>query len=90
MKIRKNIKLVFKPARDISHYILIQRVELVQDPFVDPRGRPTVTPGSDHYFARVVCTIRPSPLFKISQNKKQSSSENSDRYWRIIDDTHVF
>ena len=32
-------------------------------------------------FACGVCTsVRPSPLFKISQNKKISSG-NSDRYW---------
>ena len=42
--------------------------------FTDPFGRPTATAGSDHIFARVVCTCvlpsaRPSPLFKISQNK---------------------
>ena len=50
--------------------------ELQPLPF-DPRGRPTVTAGSDHYF-RTFCSYA---LFKILQ-KNQSSNENSDRYLR--------
>ena len=34
--------------------------------FFDPLGRPTYKAGSDHYFRT---DFRPSPLFKISQNK---------------------
>ena len=41
---------------------------------IDPRGRPTVTVGSDHCFR----SYRPSVLFKT----KQISSENNVRYWQ--------
>ena len=46
---------------------------------IDPRGRPTVTAGSDHY-------IRPyvRPHFSKSCKTKQISSENSDRYRRAV------
>ena len=58
--------------------------------FIDPRGRPTVTAGSDHCFHTWCLYVRPSPLFKMSQNKtKQISSENSDRYWRDCGSVHV-
>ena len=36
---------------------------------IDPRGRPTVTTGSDHYFRKRCLYVRPPPLFNISQNK---------------------
>ena len=49
--------------------------------YFDPQGRPTVTAGSDHCFHKCCLSVRPSTLFKISLNK-QSSSEDSDRYWR--------
>ena len=43
--------------------------------FIDPRGQPTETASSDHYFRRGVCTsVRPSvPIFQILaiQNKAQ-------------------
>ena len=47
-----------------------------------PRGRPTVTAGSDHYFHTCCPSVSKSPLFKISKNKKLSSENYSDRYWR--------
>ena len=37
--------------------------------YIDPRSRPTVTAGSDHYFCTCCLSVRPSPLFKISNNK---------------------
>ena len=37
---------------------------------IDPRGRPAVTAGSDHYcHTGVYATVRPSPPFQISKNK---------------------
>ena len=42
---------------------------------IDPRGRPTVTAGSDHCFSHK-SSVRPSSLFKT----KQLSSENNVRY----------
>ena len=48
---------------------------------IDPRGRPTVTTGSEHCFCTchpfVHASVRPSPLFKTKQN----SSENNVRCW---------
>ena len=47
----------------------------------DPRGRPTDTAGSDHYFLQkssVRPYVRTSPHFKT----KQILSENNVRYWR--------
>ena len=67
---------------------------------VDPRGRPTVTAGNDHYF-RTCClyvrpSVRPSPLLKISQNKTKVQAKLvfviggtvGLAEW-IIEDTHV-
>ena len=48
---------------------------------IDPRGRSKVTAGGSHYFCTCCPSVRPSQLFKISQNKKLSN-ENSDCYWR--------
>ena len=45
---------------------------------IDPRGRPTVTAGSDNCFCTCRPFVGPSPLFKA----KQISSENNVRYWR--------
>ena len=68
--------------------------KLIQ-PFFDPRGRPTVTAGSDH----CLCTCYPSvPTFQNHLAKqKQISSVNNVHYWRvcgwaewIIDDSTVF
>ena len=66
---------------------------------IDPRGRPTVTAGSDHYF-RTCClyvlpSVRPSPLLIISQIKFQTwiviatGGTVGLAEW-IISDTHVF
>ena len=62
---------------------------------IDPQGRLTITAGSDHYFfASVVCTfsVRPSLLFKITQNKTTFKWETGGTVslveW-IIDDTHL-
>ena len=38
---------------------------------IDPRGRPTLMAGSDHYFRTWCLSVRPSSLFKIS--KKQNN-----------------
>ena len=46
---------------------------------IDPRGRPTVTAGSDHYFSS--WCLCPSHFSK-SRKRKQTSSENSHCYWR--------
>ena len=51
---------------------------------------PTVTAGSDHYFCTCSLPVRPSPLYKNSQNKTNIKWE----LWFllaewIIDDTHV-
>ena len=63
--------------------------------FFDPRGLPTVTVGSDHYFLHLVY-VRPS-LFSIlaKQNKFQAriviaSGEPVGLAKGIIDDTHFF
>ena len=37
---------------------------------IDPLGRPTVPAGSDHNFCSCFRSVRPSPLFKTSQNKR--------------------
>ena len=37
----------------------------------DPRGRTTVTTGSDHYFHMWCLYVRTSPLFEIKQNNFQ-------------------
>ena len=47
---------------------------------VDPRGRPTVTAGSDNYFCTCCLSVRPSvPTF---QNLAKQNKENNDHYWR--------
>ena len=43
--------------------------------FVDPRGRPTVTAGSDHCFRAYCPSVHTSPLSK-SITTKQISREN--------------
>ena len=49
--------------------------------FFDPRGRPTVTAGSVHYFRPWCLYFRLSPLFKIVQKKLIN---NSDRFkWTV-------
>ena len=45
----------------------------------DPRGPPTVTAGSYHYFR--ACCLYVRPRFSESR-KKQSSNEKNNRYWR--------
>ena len=59
----------------------------------DPRGRPTVTAGSDHYFCPCCLSVHPCPLFKISQNFQvriviASGGTVGLSEW-IIDGTHV-
>ena len=53
--------------------------------WIDPRGRPRVTVGSDHWslFSHVL-SVHPSVRSHFSKYRKtkQLSSENSDRYWR--------
>ena len=44
-----------------------------QSVYIDPRGRPTVTAGSDHYFRTCCLSVRPSPLFK--NHAKQNNFE---------------
>ena len=48
----------------------VDRLLQISDPFpfVDQLGRPTVTAGNDNYIFTHVF-VRPSQLFKISQNK---------------------
>ena len=47
----------------------------------DPRGRPTVTAGSDHYFRTYCLSVRPH--FS-KYRKTKSSSENSDHYFKGV------
>ena len=83
--------LIFKIEKNsLSHLIFIHAFTF------DPRGRPTVTAGSDHYFSRVVYTsVRPSSLFKILQNKTKvqggiviATGRTVGLAEWIIDDTH--
>ena len=65
---------------------------------IDPRGRPTVTAGSDLYFRTCCLSVRPSPLFKISQKSKTKTLSSEIviatggtvglAEW-IIDGTHI-
>ena len=50
--------------------------------WIDQRGRPIVTASSDHYFYTWYLYVSPSLTFSKLRQTKQSSSENSDRYWR--------
>ena len=66
----------------------------VQD--IDPRGRPTVTAGSDHYFRTCCLYIRPSvPTFQnlAKQNVQAriviATGGTVDLAGWIIDDKHV-
>ena len=45
---------------------------------IDPRGRPTITAGSDHYIHTLRLYVRASPLFKISQNKRNKTGGIND------------
>ena len=47
---------------------------------IDPKGRPTVTSGSDHHFHTCCLSVRHH--FSKFHKTKQLSSENSDCYWR--------
>ena len=60
---------------------------------IDPRDRPTVTAGSDHYFCACCPFVRPSPLFKSSTTKQQkimvATGETMGLAEWIIDDICV-
>ena len=49
--------------------------------FLDPRGRPTVTVGSDHYFCTCCLYIRLSQHFKIFQNKTKFKWKHCFLLW---------
>ena len=69
----------------MSNIVDWRLVSFANNKNIDPRGRPTVTAGSDHYFHKCHPFVCPSPVFKISQNNIGTVYLAE---W-IIDDTHV-
>ena len=85
-----NINPSFKHHRR-SAFSFLDSLTLFFHFIFDPRGQPTVTAGSDHYFRTCYLSVRPSVLPYVRPRfSKSRKTKNFKRAKWIIDDTHVF
>ena len=79
------------PPSSMRYWIWIWTQDFkLQVSYLEPRGWPTVTADSDHYFHMWCLYARPSvPLFKLSQNNSKSrtvittGSGRGDHWWHM-------